>query len=403
MGTPLEGIKVLELSVAQFGPHCGVMLADMGADVIKVEPPSGEFSRGVPWPHETRGINSYYLAHNRGKRGLAVDYTRPQGREIVYRLAERSDVFLTNYRLGTMERNGLDYETLKGINPGIIYARGTPFGPRGSKAFWPGFDLLGVAASGLMASTGWDDEDRPHPMGAAICDQTASFILAYGIMTALYVRERTGVGQMVDVSLFGSMLSLQSWEVDSSSVNQQAVPRAGRGHPYIRGLWSIFQAGDGWIAIAGVRQDVWHGFCQVMGIQHLEHDPRFENDLTRFLYIGDLVEVLDGIFPARTRDEWVDMLREADVIASPIYNHLEAIADPQARENGYIVGMEYRGHDAVPTQTVDIVGLPVELSETPGRVTTRHPDLGEHNSEVLQELGYTWEDIADLVSEGIIV
>lgn len=402
MAAPLDGIKILEVSIAQFGPHCGVMLADLGAEVIKVEPLTGEMSRNAPWPHETKGINCYFLAHNRGKKGIALDYTREKGKEIIYRLSEKADVFLTNYRLGTMERNGFDYETIKSHNPRIIYAQGSPFGPHGEKARWPGFDLLGVAASGLMTSTRFIDETRPHPIGAAICDQVSSMLLAYGIMTALFVRERTGIGQQVDVSLFGSMLALQSWEATSAWINRTPVPPADRGHPFITGMWSIFKVKDGWIAIAGVRQDVWHGFCRAMGIEESEHDPRFADDLTRYLHRDELREIVDKIFPNKTREEWLGLLRDADIIASPVNNHIEAMADPQARANNYVVEIPYKGHDNVPDQTVEVVGIPVEFSETPGKVTRRHPDLGEHTSQVLLELGYTWEDIAELIADGVI-
>jgi crotonobetainyl-CoA:carnitine CoA-transferase CaiB-like acyl-CoA transferase len=402
MASPLDGITVLEISIAQFGPHCGVMLADLGATVIKVEPLTGEMSRNVPWPHETKGIDSYFLAHNRGKKGIALDYTHEKGKEIIYRLTRKADVFLTNYRLGTMDRHGFGYDALKGHNPKIIYAQGSPFGPRGEKALWPGFDLLGVAASGLMTSTRWHDETRPHPIGAAICDQVSSMLLAYGIVTALYVREKTGIGQQVDVSLFGSMLALQSWEATSAWVNRTPVPAADRGHPFITGMWSIFEVKDGWIAIAGVRQDVWHGFCEVMGVWDLEHDPRFENDLTRYLHIDELKKTLDPIFLTRTREEWVERLRTADVIASPVNTHVEAMADPQTRENNYVVDIDYKGHGDLPDQTVEVVGIPVEFSETPGKVTRRHPDLGEHTHEILLELGYSWEDIGQLITEGII-
>ncbi|MFO7962847.1 MAG: CoA transferase [Desulfobacterales bacterium] len=402
MATPLDGITVLEISIAQFGPHCGVMLADLGAEVIKVEPLTGEMSRNVPWPNETKGIDSYFLAHNRGKKGISLDYTSEKGKEIIYRLSKKSDVFLTNYRLGTMERHGFAYETIKQHNPEIIYAQGSPFGPRGEKAQWPGFDLLGVAVSGIMTSTRYTDEARPHPIGAAVCDQVSSMLLAYGIVTALYVREKTGIGQQVDVSLFGSMLALQSWEATSAWINQAPVPPADRGHPFITGMWSLFEVKDGWIAIAGVRQDVWHGFCEVMGIREFEHDPRFADDLTRYVNVAELKAIVDPIFLTRSRDEWVRLLRTVDVIASPVNNHVEAMADPQTRENNYVVELPYRGHDHVPDQTVEVVGMPVEFSKTPGRVTGRHPDLGEHTNEILLDLGYSWDDIGGLISEGVI-
>ncbi len=397
---PLEGIRIVDLGQAQQGPHAAVLLSDMGADVIKVEPRTGDFSRGALAPAQdewgTAVRDAYILAHNRNKRSLAIDITVPQGREALLRLAERGDVFLHNFRPGVAERLGIDYPAIKARNPRVIYASGSGFGKEGPGAQRPGFDLVGQAVSGFMVQAGLPGAP-PHPAGAAVADQTGSILLAYGVMLALFVRERSGVGQEVDVSLLGSMLCLQSWEVTTYLLSGRLPPKAGRGHPLIRGLWQIFPTSDGWISLAGCNDVRWPGFCRALGIGHLQSDPRFATAQERADHLNELVPLLDKVFLARTTAEWQATLEAVDAIVGPVQSYVEAVADPQVAANGYIGEVQHprRGR-------VRVVGLPVRLSETPGRIKGPAPELGEHTTEVLRELGYSWEEIAALAADEVI-
>ena len=395
MGGPLEGVRVCDLTIAQFGAHATMMLADMGAEVIKVESPRiGDPGRGIELQPD--GVSPFFHAHNRNKKSIAVNLRRPAGRELILRLAERSDVFAQSWRPGVVERLGLNYDAVRNRKPGIVYASATGFGPRGPRAELPAMDMVAQGAGGLaMANAGRDDAE-PLPVAATIADQTGSFLLAYGIVLALFHRQRTGQGQRVDVSLLGGQISLQGWSITSyylTGRNPQAGARNERSP-----LFNFYRAADGWLSITIIDERQWPVLCRIVGRPELAEQARFQGREARQQHAAELVALLDEAFAARSRDEWLAALEAEEIPCGPVNTYGDLADDPQIQANDYLVDL------TVPEgATVKLPGLAVALSETPGAVRSPAPALGQHTEEVLLDLGYGWDEIATLREESVIL
>jgi crotonobetainyl-CoA:carnitine CoA-transferase CaiB-like acyl-CoA transferase len=400
---PLAGVRVIEIAQEIQGPYAAMLLADLGADVIKLElPKTGDLSRymRVRWvagPDARHAeFSPYFLAMNRGKRSATLDLKNPSGRDAARRLLARADVLLTNYRPGVLERLGLGWAELARANPRLIYASGSSWGPRGPWRERPSRDTLAQAASGLMAKTGPED-GAPQPAGALIGDHSGALSLALGVLAALYAREKSGRGQTVDASIFGTVLALQAFEFGYTSVSGVETPRAGRGHQFLRGAWGAFRTRDGWLCLAGVDDKRWPAFCRILGIEALRADPKLETSATRN-YAGDrLRDALDAAFPARTSAEWLELLAEADVLAGPVLAYADLVDHEQALTNGYVTEI-----DQPEIGRVKMVGNPVQLGDTPLDTTRPAPELGQHTEEVLLEAGLDWDEIAALREAGAI-
>ena len=403
MPLPLEGIRVLDWTIWQQGPICTAMLADMGADVIKIEQTGvgdpGRYLVAVGGA-ETKRANWYFESHNRNKRGITLDFAKPEGREVLYALAQKSDVFVQNFRQGVAARLGLDYATLASHNARLIYASATGYGAHGAESGEPSFDHLGLARSGIMLAAG--EPDMP-PLGIAggIADQMGGAMLAYGVMTALFARERTGRGQQVDGSHLGSMLFLQGLSVSMKLMAGFAMPRTFRARA-MNPLWNHYRCKDGkWIALAMLQSDrYWPDFTRVIGRPELATDARFKDLRARGANAAECVAAIDAAFATQTRDEWLRTLREdsGDFIYTIVNSVDELPDDPQVLANDYVVTIDHPQHG--PTR---MVGVPVQLSETPGSVRTAAPELGQHTEEVLMDvLGWDWDRIAALREKKVI-
>jgi CoA:oxalate CoA-transferase len=403
MSLPLEGIRVLDWTIWQQGPICSSMLADMGADVIKIEQTGvGDPGRRLAAAGgvEVKRANWYFESHNRGKRGITLDFAKPEGREVLYALAEKSDVFVQNFRQGVAARLGLDYATLREKNPRLVYASATGYGPLGPESGEPSFDHLGLARSGIMLAAG--EPDMP-PLGVAggVADQMGGVMLAYGVMTALFARERTGRGQEVNGSHLGSMLFLQGLSVSMKLMAGVAMPRTYRARA-MNPLWNHYRCQDGkWLALAMLQADrYWADFARVIGRPELATHEKFKDLGVRAANGAECVAILDAAFASKPRAEWIRILREdtGDYIFT-IVNAVDDLPDdPQVQANDYIVTIDHP--QCGPTR---MVGVPVQLSETPGSVRAPAPELGQHTEEVLLDvLGWDWDRISALREKGVI-
>ncbi len=302
MGKPLEGLKVVEIAQEIQGPFAGLFLASLGADIIKIEnKETGDLSRwmlaqliGGP-DVKNAAVSHYFIAMNRGKRSITVDLKKPDGIEIVRRLAKSCDILLTNYRPGVMERLGLGFEDLKKLNPKIIFAQGSSWGPIGPWKMRPSRDTLAQAASGIMAKGGFD-KDPPLPAPIFVADHSGALSLAAGILAAVVARDRTGEAQRVDASIYGTMIAMQGMEINYTSITDQEPERAGRGHQFLHGVWGAFPTKDGHICIAGVDEKRWPAFCKIMGIEHLQNDPAYSDNVVRNFHGDKIQGVLDKTF-----------------------------------------------------------------------------------------------------------
>jgi CoA:oxalate CoA-transferase len=387
MPGPLDGVRVLDFTVFQQGPQATLVMADMGADVIKAEAlVFGDFGRLL---QVHNGVGAYHLAHNRGKRSITLNLKEPRATEIVRRIIPRVDVMVHNFRPGVMERLCLGYDDVRPLNERLIYAHASGWGAKGYKAEHPAFDIAAQARSGLMSMTG-EEDGGPLPVGVAIADYIGAMNLAMAVLAALYAREKTGRGQKVETSLFGSAVASQAWELQSYIMGRRKR-RGGRGHAYLPTIWRTFQTADGWAVVGGVGDDRWHDFCAAVGMPELEHDERFANGLGRAVNLYELYGILDDKFLAKTTAEWIAVLEAHDMICAPVQDYDALLEDPQAYDNGYLLEVD---HPIAGRTTV--VGQPWRFSDTPERIAEAAPELGQHTEEVLLELGYTWEEIVAL-------
>jgi crotonobetainyl-CoA:carnitine CoA-transferase CaiB-like acyl-CoA transferase len=389
----LDGLKVLDAGLLVQGPQAAATLRDWGAEVIKIELPDfGDQARWIVLPGGDPRP-PYFIGSNRGKRSITVDLRIPDGRDIFLRLAEWADVVITNFKPGTMDAWGLGYEQVAARNPSVIYAAGSTFGPVGPDAAREGADLAAQAAGGLIATTGTDDSE-PTPVGVTIADHIASQNLLAGILAALIARGRTGEGQLIETSLVGGQIWAQASEITSFLLTGQVPRRANHGNPLIPGLYSIYPTRDGWIAIVGVAGPAKKTFFDLLGQSDLA--DRFPNAFYTHEEKDRLFDHLAPVFRARTTDDWCRLLGEAGIRHAPVRDYSEVAADPGMWDNGYLVrGEDIGGPDPV-------VGTPVRFSATPAQAAPTAPELGEHTEEILLEIGYEWDQIADLRRTGAV-
>lgn len=405
MDKPLEGIRVVDWTIWQLGPTATTMMADLGAEVIKVEQTgSGDPGRGMSsiggLQVDPSGPNFYFEACNRHKKSLAVDLKTAAGREIVHRLVERSDVFVQNFRQGVAERLELGYETLQQLNPRLIYASASGYGPDGPDRQERALDYLGQARSGFMYLASAPPAAMPCYIVGGIADQMGAIMLAYGTMVALLARERTGVGQRLDTSHLGAMIALQGLTVSAAGIQGRAMgtpTREAAGNP----LWNHYKCQDGkWIALGMIQGDrYWATLCELVGRPELVRDPRFANQAARTEHRAAAIGVLDEIFASRPLADWLAIFRaQGELIYSAINRIEDLMNDAQVLANQYVVEYDHPMHGLLK-----LVGLPVKFGLTAGDARGRAPELGEHTEQILTEtLGYSWDDVERLRQAGAI-
>ncbi len=403
MATVLDGIRVLDWTQFQAGPVAGMLLGDLGADVIKIEERiGGDLGRGVV-AAAGKGFgaaarNPYFEIGNRNKRSVTLDLRKKNGRDIMYRLAEKSDVFLHNFRQKAVEELGLHYEELSRRNPRLVYAQVSGWGPRGPEKDDPGFDPAALGRSGFWSLVNDPAHECHWPQGA-FADQMGAFTAAYGILAALMARERSGRGQKVDASILGGISYLMAYPLTFYTLWGMPalfVERKNAWNP----LYNQYKCADGrWIAIVLLPPDkYWPSLCRATGLEHLEKDPRFSSMNARGTNARELIAILDDRLATKSSEEWAAILRAHGLIFGRINTVAEFADDPQAAANDYVTS-----YDHPIWGKVRVAGFPVGYSETPCSIRREAPEFGQHTEEVLMEvLGYTWDDIGRLKEEEVI-
>lgn len=402
MTGPLRGVRVLELAHVMAGPVCGLMLGDMGADVVKIERlPGGDGTRGFV-PPEIGGESAAFMMLNRGKRGVALDLRDPRGVEVVRRLARHADVLIENFRVGTMERMGLGWESLRADNPRLVYCQITGFGRTGPLAERGGFDLIAQGYSGLMSITGEAPGQEPlEPMkplkiGAPVTDITAGILAAFGTTAALFERERSGEGQRVDTSLYEAAIAQTYWQSAIALASGVSPGPLGSAHP-LSAPYQAFRTADGWINVGASNESTWLRLTDAVGRPELRLDPRFTSNAERMRHLPELLAALEPVFGERTTERWLTDLERAGVPAGPVASIGEMLEHPQTLARDMVVEVEH-----ARLGNVRALGAPVKLSG--GSPPTRRgaPILGEHTREVLREAGVTDTEIEDLERAGVV-
>ena len=394
---PLSGVRVIELAHIMAGPCCGLMLADMGADVIKLEKaPAGDDSRRF-LPPDIGDESAAFLMMNRNKRGIVVDLKTAGGKQVARRLLADTDVVIENYRKGTMELLGLGYETLRQANPGLIYCEISGFGRTGPYAERGGFDLIAQGMSGLMSITGEAPGRPPIKCGAPMADITAGILGAMGVLAAYIQRAKTGQGQRVDTSLFEAGIVHTYWQSAIAMASGIAPGPMGSAHP-LNAPYEAFKTTDGWITLGAANQANWLKLLDLITAPELGEDPRFTNNHGRITHRIELAKALAPIIRTRTSADWRCRVEAAGVPAGPVLDVAEMHRDPQTLARGMVTKAPHTKLGPVKT-----LGAPVKFSATPGGVTRGAPLLGEHTREVLAEYSYGDDEINALICDGVVI
>jgi crotonobetainyl-CoA:carnitine CoA-transferase CaiB-like acyl-CoA transferase len=391
---PLQGIKVIDLTRILSGPYCTMLLADMGAEVVKIEPPQGDDTRtwGPPFI-ETE--SAYFLSVNRNKKSLVLNLKTEEGKKILLDLVKSADIVVENFRPGTMKKLGIDYDVLKEVNERIILASISGFGQSGPYAMRPGYDVIAQGMGGLMSVTG--EPGRPPVKGGfSLADVGTGMWALTGILLALQARNLTNKGQWVDANLLDTMVSWQTYLAGNYFATGKNPKPLGGAHPNIC-PYQVFEANDGYFNIAVGNDSLWKKFCQVLNLD-IANDPKFTTNPLRVENRDELIPILERIFKTESFKHWVELLDQAGIPAGPVYELSDLFADPHIIEREMVTTMEHPSFGEIKQ-----VGIPIKLSETPGELVSPPPMLGQHSIEILQSLGYTDEEIHELYEKGVTV
>ena len=392
---PLTGYRVLELAHLIAGPACGMYLADMGADVVKIEHPAGGDASRAVYGTQLGGESAVFVTVNRNKRSVTLDLARPEGRAAFERLVARADVVIEAYRGGVAERLGIDWPRLAPLNPKLVYCSLSAFGPQGPWRDKPGVDMLVQAMGGLMAVMG-EPDGPPVLCGAPVLDTIGALMAGQGILTALLHRERTGQGQRVDISLLNGALLAHMARLSIFLATGEEPGRWGSGHPYIV-PFQAFEARDGWVYVAVWIDRLWTPFCEAVERPAVATDVRFATRADRLRNRAQLTALLAEVFRGRTVADWMARLEARDVLCAPVNRYADLPHDPQVIATGLIVEQEHPR--AGRFRTLD---TPIRFERTPGGIRTPAPALGEHTDAVLGEAGLAPAEIAKLRESGVV-
>ena len=393
---PLSGMVVLDLSQILAGPVCGMMLADMGADVIKVEKPDGGDDNRRAGPPFIGGQGAGFMAANRNKRSLALNLRDESGRQVFERLLERADVLVENFRPGVMERLGIGYERLSKLKPSLIYCSISGHGGTGPYKDRGGFDLIAQGMSGLMSITGVPD-GPPVKVGVPITDISAGIMAANGVLCAYIHAQRTGQGQLVDTSLLEAGIAYTIWESSGYFADGEIPGPLGSAHR-VSAPYQAMRTSDGYINIGAPTQRTWEQLCRAIGQEELIEDQRFKEPGDRKAKEGELADLLEETFSQQSTAYWLETLEKAGMVAGPINNIAQVYDDPQVIAREMKVDLENPD-----LGTLHNIGIPVKLSATPGRIRRRAPMLGEHSWEILTESGFAEKEIEELFDSGVVI